>query len=162
MEEFYKKNIFLTDRKIENINTKEDIEILNPGTFSYEWLDEEGGNGDRFMEYAYEQIDLCDMRNLDINVEVNRLYMIKWKNLSYSEATWELESVVSSPEKILEFKNNNKALGKEARTLMDSQREKHKILVDLENNPKKRSKFSNAQIAEIKNRLYFLDVSHKK
>jgi len=102
------------------------------------------------------------MRNLDINVEVNRLYMIKWKNLSYSEATWELESVVSSPEKILEFKNNNKALGKEARTLMDSQREKHKILVDLENNPKKRSKFSNAQIAEIKNRLYFLDVSHKK
>jgi len=45
---------------------------------------------------------------------------------------------------------------------MDSQREKHKILVDLENNPKKRSKFSNAQIAEIKNRLYFLDVSHKK
>jgi chromodomain-helicase-DNA-binding protein 7 len=46
--------------------------------------------------------------------------------------------------------------------MMDSQREKHKILVDLENNPKKRSKFSNAQIAEIKNRLYFYDVAFKK
>lgn len=45
---------------------------------------------------------------------------------------------------------------------MDSQREKHKILVDLENNPKKRTKFSNAQISEIKNRLYFYDIAHKK
>ena len=36
------------------------------------------------MEYSYEQIDLSDMRGLDLNVEVNRLYMIKWKNLSYS------------------------------------------------------------------------------
>lgn len=87
------------------------------------------------------------MRGLDLNLEVNRLYMVKWKNLSYSEANWELESVISCPDKIHEFKNNNKALGKEARTLMDSQREKHRILVDIENNPKKRAKFSNAQIA---------------
>jgi len=45
---------------------------------------------------------------------------------------------------------------------MDSQRDKHRILVDLENNPKKRSKYSNAQIAEIKNRLYFYDVATRK
>jgi hypothetical protein len=38
-------------------------------------------------------------------------------------------------------------LGKEARTLMDSQREKHRILVEIDNNPKKKAKFSNAQIA---------------
>jgi hypothetical protein len=30
---------------------------------------------------------------------------------------------------------------------MDSQREKHRILVEIDNNPKKKSKFSNAQIA---------------
>lgn len=30
---------------------------------------------------------------------------------------------------------------------MDSQRDKHKVLVDIENNPKKRQKFSNAQIS---------------
>ena len=88
--------------------------------------------------------------------------MVKWKNLSYSEATWELQNIIACPEKIQQFKNNNKALGKEARTLMDSQREKHKILVDIENNPKKKSKFSNAQIAQIKNRLYFYDVATKK
>lgn len=89
MEQFYKKNIFLTDKIVENITTKEDIEQLNPGVFGYSWLDEEG-TGQRFMEYSYEQIDLSDMRGLDLNVEVNRLYMIKWKNLSYSQATWQL------------------------------------------------------------------------
>lgn len=87
------------------------------------------------------------MRRLDLNVEVDRLYMVKWKNLSYSEATWELESAVGVPEKIQEFRNNNKALGKEARNMMDSQKDKHRILLDLEINPKKRSKYSNPQIA---------------
>lgn len=62
------------------------------------------------------------MKRLDLNVEVDRLYMVKWKNLSYSEATWELESVISCPDKIAEFKNVNKALGKDARTLLDSQK----------------------------------------
>jgi hypothetical protein len=64
------------------------------------------------MEHSYDHIDLSDMRRLDINLEVNHLYMVKWKNLSYSEATWEQENVISCPEKIHEFKNNNKALGK--------------------------------------------------
>ncbi len=45
---------------------------------------------------------------------------------------------------------------------MDSQRDKHRILVEIENNPKKKAKFSNAQIAEIKNRLYFYDAGMKK
>ena len=64
------------------------------------------------MEYSYEHIDLNDMRGLDLNIEVNRLYMIKWKNLSYSEATWEQENLISCPDRIFDFKNNNKALGK--------------------------------------------------
>lgn len=83
MEEFYKKNIFLTEKKAENINTKEDVEQLNPGTFSFEWIDQEN-NGDKFFEHAYDQIDMADLKGLDLNIEVNRLYMVKWKNLSYS------------------------------------------------------------------------------
>lgn len=74
------------------------------------------------MNYNYEEIDFQDMKRLDLRVEVDRLYLVKWKNLSYSEATWELESVIASPEKINEFKMVNKALGREARTAMDSQR----------------------------------------
>ena len=83
---------------------------LDPGAFSYGWL--EASEEESFLEHAYECIDLNDMRRLDLNVEVDRLYMAKWRNLSYAEATWELESVIGVPEKIQEFRNNNKALGK--------------------------------------------------
>jgi hypothetical protein len=38
MEEFYVKNIFLTEKKAENPATKEELELLNSGEFSYEWL----------------------------------------------------------------------------------------------------------------------------
>jgi hypothetical protein len=38
MEEFYTKNIFLTEKKAENPTTKEELELLNPGEFSYHWL----------------------------------------------------------------------------------------------------------------------------
>ena len=41
------------------------------------------------MSHSYEYIDSIDMKKLDLNLEVDRLYMVKWKNLSYSEATWE-------------------------------------------------------------------------
>ena len=72
------------------------MEQLNPGKFSYHWLDDEDDT-EKFMEHSYDHIDLSDMRGLDLNVEVNHLYMVKWKNLSYSEATWELENVISCP-----------------------------------------------------------------
>mgnify|MGYP000875725821 CR=1 FL=1 len=100
------------------------------------------------------------MKKIDLNVEVDRLYMVKWKNLSYSEATWELESVILCPDKIAEFKNINKALGKDARTLLDSQREKHLCIRDFELNRKKR--FNIQQINDMKVKLYFMDVGTKK
>jgi hypothetical protein len=39
-----------------------------------------------------------------METEVDRLFMVKWKNLSYSEATWEKESNICEHSKILEFK----------------------------------------------------------
>lgn len=86
--------------------------------------------------------------------------MVRWKNLSYSEATYELESEISCPDKINEFKNINKALGREARNQLDSQREKHICIRDFDMNKKKR--FTAMQIAEMKNKLYSYDVGTKK
>lgn len=40
MDEFYDKNIFLTDKKVDNPTTHVELELLNPGEFSYAWLDE--------------------------------------------------------------------------------------------------------------------------
>jgi hypothetical protein len=53
-------------------------------------LDDDGGDGSKFLSHSYEYIDRLDMKKLDLNVPVDKLYMVKWKNLSYSEATWEL------------------------------------------------------------------------
>lgn len=72
---------------MENPTTFQELEFLNPGEFSYSWLDDEG-DGSKFLSHSYEYIDRLDMKRLDLNVEVDRLYMVKWKNLSYSEATW--------------------------------------------------------------------------
>ena len=41
MEEFYRKNIFLSEKKVESITTKEELEQLNPGSFSYSWLEDD-------------------------------------------------------------------------------------------------------------------------
>jgi hypothetical protein len=49
------------------------------------------------MNHNYEEIDYQDMKKLDLNIESDRLYLVKWKNLSYSESTWELETVIASP-----------------------------------------------------------------
>lgn len=53
MDEFYDKNIFLSEKKVEVPTTHGELEILNPGEFSYFWLDEEGGDGSRFMSHSY-------------------------------------------------------------------------------------------------------------
>ncbi len=44
--------------------------------------------------------------------------MVKWKNLSYLEASWEKESVIAAPEKINDFRMFNRALDKESRNNM--------------------------------------------
>lgn len=42
--------------------------------------------------------------------------MVKWKNLSYNESTWEYESALNEfSQKILNFKHFNRALDKESR-----------------------------------------------
>lgn len=43
MEEFYDRNILLTEKKVENITTREELQVLDPGAFGYGWL--EDGNG---------------------------------------------------------------------------------------------------------------------
>ncbi len=40
----------------------------------------------------------------------------------------------------------NKALGRDPRNMMDQQREKHQVLVDIEINQKKRLRYTNPQI----------------
>lgn len=52
---------------------------------------------------------------MDLNSETDRLYYVKWKDMSYGDATWESERVFNGPEKIEEFKTLNKIPVKEIR-----------------------------------------------
>ena len=56
------------------------------------------------------------------------------------DSTWELESAISCPNKINDYRLFNRALDKESRTIMMTQNNRHKTLLELETNPKKRAK----------------------
>lgn len=66
---------------------------LNPGQYNFDWLQDEippkNFDGD---EYIY--LDQEDIATLDLSTESDHLYLVKWKNLSYLESTWEHESQI--------------------------------------------------------------------
>jgi chromodomain-helicase-DNA-binding protein 7 len=64
--------------------------------------------------------------------------------------------------KIAEFRAFNRALDKEARISMIHQNDRHKTLVDIEINPRKKARLGHTAIHEIRSKLYFMDVRSRK
>lgn len=56
--------------------------------FSYAWLDQLDSDGRQYLGYLYIYLTEQDFKNLDLNIEVDKLYYVKWKDLSYKDATW--------------------------------------------------------------------------
>jgi hypothetical protein len=56
---------------------------MNPGIFTLSWADP-------FLKIpvSYEYIDGEDMKGLDLSVEVDPFFLVKWGELSYAECTW--------------------------------------------------------------------------
>lgn len=147
--------------KFESSISMKEIEILNPGPLEFTWLS--GGQTKVVFDVEnYVFLGEQELREIDINKEVDKLYMVKWKNLSYLEATWEHESLLAAPNKINDFKIFNRSLDKEGRTQMLNKVQRHKTLLDLMLNPKKKSKLSYAYIQDLKNKLYHYDVLNHK
>jgi SNF2 family DNA or RNA helicase len=141
--------------------TPEEIEMFNPGVLSFDWIaDEKGYSEGTQEEYIY--IGEPELAMLDINREVDKLYMVKWKNLSYLESTWEHESMIPSSHKINDFKMFNRALDKESRNQLLTQVNRHKTLLDIMVNPKKKAKVTNGYVQDLKNKLYKYDMKSNK
>lgn len=104
-----------------------DLELWNPGPFSLEWLQDEGPS--EMAEYRLQFV-AEDEKKLQLQTEVDRLYLVKWKNLSYLEATWEKESNIACPAKLMEFRQFNRSLDKDTRSLMLQQNQRHKVLLE--------------------------------
>lgn len=49
------------------------------------------------LPFRYEWLEGEDMKQLDLNVESDRFYLVKWKEMSYGESNWEKESVFGHP-----------------------------------------------------------------
>ena len=145
----------------------EEIEKFDPGKMSFDWLRDEDAKIDVMQEDTYHNwnymIEQKYIDPLDLNKDVDRLYMVKWKNLSYSESTWEHESQLQDQlHKINDFKQFNRALDKESRAIQIRNNQIHKTLVELEGNPRKKAKYTHHQLQDMRNKLYHYDVMQKK
>lgn len=109
MTERGKKNILLGANRAERPKSKNELQILNPGMMSLQWI------GQKKTNYKYTYLDKNDMQQLDLNKEVDKYYLVKWKEMSYAECTWERQSYFKSADKIEEFNNINKMPNKELR-----------------------------------------------
>jgi chromodomain-helicase-DNA-binding protein 7 len=56
-----------------------------------------------------------ELNEIKLSSETDKLFLVKWKNLSYTEATWEPESLINNPQKIADYYKFNKALDSQAR-----------------------------------------------
>lgn len=62
----------------------------------------------------------------------------------------------------MEYKTFNRALDKESRTIMSQNLNRHKILLEVEINPKKKAKLGYQAINDIKNKLFHYDIGNYK
>jgi chromodomain-helicase-DNA-binding protein 7 len=83
------------------------VEFLTTDIDDSEFLPTEEEEDTNLNEKYLTQEELS-LINLDSEVE--KLFLVKWKNLSYTEVTWECESLIKCPEKINDFHRFNKAL----------------------------------------------------
>ena len=149
------------NQKMEPALSLAEIELYNPGPYHFEWLRDEKAEiavEDEPQLFFTEE----ELKEIDLNKEIDKLFLVKWKNLSYLDSTWEHESIIASPQKINDYRYYNRAPNKEERSSILNQVNRHKTYLDILNNPKKRAKCSNAYLYELKNRLYHYDVGHHK
>ena len=64
--------------------------------------------------------------------KIGKLYLIKWKNISYNQCTWEsLEDLETISEKIKEFHKHNRALDKDHRSLALEKKRCHRKILEV-------------------------------
>lgn len=80
-----RSNILLTEKVVETPKTQEELDLLNPGAFSYEWLtDPAVPPFSPGQTPGLPHLTPADLRQLDLNAETDKLFLVKWKDLSYS------------------------------------------------------------------------------
>lgn len=85
-----------------HLPSKDEIETFNPGDLNFNWLKENDEKDIGSEELIY--FEDHEAEKVDLMSEIDRLYLVKWSNLSYMDITWETESVIDSPSHVNEFR----------------------------------------------------------
>ena len=136
--------------------TLEEIDNLYPRDDTFDWLKDEKYDID-IEEEEFVYFTPVEIEKVDLQSDSDKIYLIKWKNLSYLEATWEPESILDCPPKINDFRIFNRALDKESRSSYANQLNRHKNLLEIMSNPKKKQKIPPHTINDWKKKLYMTD-----
>lgn len=76
-----------------------ELELRNPGVYTLEWLQD---NDEDLTNYEFLFVS---SDSVDLLAPTDTLYLIKWRNLSYKQATWEHISNLNMPaSKLNEFR----------------------------------------------------------
>lgn len=94
-----------------------DVDILDESFLNYDLEAEE------FTEIEEEEDKALNEQHLTLEelqavadaTDVDKLYLVKWRNSSYSDSTWEPESVINDPSKIANFMKFNRSLDTQSR-----------------------------------------------
>lgn len=83
-----------------------------------------------------EDLEEAEKTYLRMTGKIPRLYLIKWKNVSYNQCTWEVKANLENIErKIEEFQKHNRALDKDHRSqALDKKRAHRRILESMARN----------------------------
>ncbi|CAD8205649.1 unnamed protein product [Paramecium pentaurelia] len=135
----------------EKIQLLGDIELWNPGQQNYQWFEDD----------TNFQPKLTIERQVDLFQNHEQLYLVKWKNLSYLQATWEfITGFPNSQAKLFEFRTFTRSLDKDSRQLQIQNCRRHKQVLDYDQ--KKKNRISQQEILDLKTQLYQLDIGKNK
>lgn len=98
-----------------------------------------------------QHLPVEDLAQIQLEGESDKLFLIKWKNLSYKDATWEPESLINNPAKISDYYRFNRALDTQARQEMtDLNTNFLKVMNHLsQDDPSKRRPYGNSQLSHL-------------
>jgi hypothetical protein len=85
--------------------------IIDPGPYDLSWLADPGENIDDIANTTYLTMDEIKSTIAKKN-EVDQLYLVKWRGLSYTQCTWEPESIIKNlfDDKIQDYMRFNRSL----------------------------------------------------
>lgn len=115
------------------------------------WLLEDGESEQDFINsnvFTPEELNMIVSRT----IQFDQLYLVKWTNLSYTEASWEPYSLIQQYDELIEaFELRNKRLGNDSRNKLQRDRDINRKLVEYLGISEKRKR--NNEEEEIDNHL---------